>query len=124
MPKSAVIPENPTVGATIHSIANGIHETLLKRYVNSVEEEDAKINAIMEAAKVQCQPHVDQIKEIKKAAAESGIAKKPLNAKLAERKFLRRAEHVTDALNDNQKDVFMEISLKLGDLPLFQGLDG
>ncbi len=123
MPKSAKIPENPTEGATIHSIGNGMNETLLKGYVNSVEEEEAKINAIMAAAAKQCQPHIDEIKAIKKAAAENGIPKKPLNAKLAERKFLRKAEQVTDALNDDQKDIFAEISLKLGDLPLFQGLD-
>ncbi len=123
MPKSAKIPENPTEGATIHSSVNGINETLLKGYINSIEEEEARINAIMEAAAKQCQPHIDEIKSIKKAAAENGIPKKPLSAKLAERKFLRKAEGVTDALNDDQKDVFAEISLKLGDLPLFQGLD-
>jgi hypothetical protein len=41
MPKSAKIPENPTEGATVHSTVNGINETLLKGYVNSIEEEEA-----------------------------------------------------------------------------------
>lgn len=122
MPKSAKISDNPTEGATIHYIHNGMNEALLKGYVNSIEEEAAKIAAIMEAAAKQCQPHLDEIKAIKKAAAENGIPKKPLSAKLAERKLLRKAEHVADGLSDDQKDIFAEISLKLGDLPLFAAL--
>ena len=123
MPKSAVIPSDPTEGVIVHAAFNGINEILLKGYVTSIEDEDTKIAAIMKAAQKKCQVHVDEIKSIKKAAAENGIPKKPLNRKLAERKHLRKAEVVTDTLSDDQKDIFAEISLKLGDLPLFAGLD-
>lgn len=124
MPKSAKFDENDTTGAAIiHDAVNGINEALLKGYVESIEGEDAKIEAIMRKAQADCQPHVDEIKAIKKAAAENDIPKKPLSAKLKERSLLRKAEGVTSALSDEQKSIFDEISAKLGDLPLFKHLD-
>jgi SpoVK/Ycf46/Vps4 family AAA+-type ATPase len=122
MPKSAKIPDDPTEGAVVHVAVNGINELLLKGYVTSIEAQDAEIKAIMDAAAKACQPFIDEIKAIKKAAAVNMIPKKPLNAKLAERKLLRKAEGVTDALNDDQKEIFAEISAKLGDLPMFAGV--
>lgn len=123
MPKSAVISEDVTIGATVHAAVNGINEEKLKGYVRSIEEEQASIEAIKAKAAADCQPHIDQIKEIKKAAAENDIPKKPLSAKLRERSLLRKAENVADDLSEDQKEIFLEVSLKLGDLPLFAGLD-
>lgn len=124
MPRSAKLDENPTSGAVLTDLtANGINATLLKNFVSEIEGEQTEIDAIMEKAKAACQPHLDQIKAIKKEAAENGIEKKALVAKLRERSLRRRAEHVTDALSERQKEIFAEISAKLNDLPLFQNLD-
>lgn len=123
MPRTAEIPDDPTDGAKVHASVNGIDEAALKGFVGEIEDESIKIEKIMSDAQAACQPHVDAIKAIKKAAAEAGIPKKPLSAKIRERSLLRRAEGVTDSLNDDQKSVFAEISAKLGDLPLFQNLD-
>jgi type IV secretory pathway VirJ component len=124
MPKSAKFDENDTTGtATIHSVVNGINEALLKGYVESIEGENAKIEAIMEKARADCQPFVDEIKAIKKAAAENDIPKAPLSAKLRERALKRKADGCRTKLNEDQQSIFDEISAKLGDLPLFQHLD-
>lgn len=124
MPRSAKLDENPTSGAVLTDLtANGINATLLKNFVSEIEGEQTEIDAIMEKAKAACQPHLDQIKAIKKEAAENGIEKKALVAKLRERSLRRRAEYVTDTLSERQKEIFAEISAKLTDLPLFEKLD-
>jgi ribosomal protein L12E/L44/L45/RPP1/RPP2 len=124
MPKSAIFSESDVGGATIHSIANGINEAKLKGFVAEIEDEQSKIDEIMKNAAAACQPHIDQIKAIKKEAAEAGIPKKPLSAKVRERTLLRKAETCRGVLSEEQRDIFDEITQKLGPLPLFQHLDG
>jgi hypothetical protein len=62
---------NPHDGSRIHGAVNGINEALLKGYVSSIETENAKIEEIMRKAREACQPHVDEIKAIKKTAAKT-----------------------------------------------------
>jgi len=120
MPKQATMPDD-TTGATVHPAAvNGMSEGALKGFVAEYEDEQGKIDAIMRDAATACQPHLDQQKAIKKAAAEAGIPKKPFSAKIRERSLLRRAEQVTDSLSEEQKSIFAEISAKLGDMNLFE----
>lgn len=120
MPRTAEIPDDPTDGATVHASVNGINEAALKAFIAEYEAEDDKINAIMADAEAACQPHRDRQKEIKTEAAEASIPKKPFAAKLRERALRRRAERVTDALSEDQKAIFAEISAKLGDMNLFE----
>lgn len=120
MPRTAEIPDDPTNGAVVHSTVNGMNEAALKGFVAEYEDEQEKIDAIMADAAIACQVHKDQQKEIKKAAAEAGIPKKPFSAKIRERSLRRRAERVTDALSEDQKAIFAEISAKLGDMNLFE----
>lgn len=103
--------------------SNGINEGQLKSFVAEIEAEQAEIDEIMSNAKAACQPHIDEIKRLKKEAAEAGIAKKPLSAKLRERGHKRKAETCRETLSDEQRDVFDEITKKLGELPLFQNLN-
>lgn len=122
MPKSAKLTDK---AEKIHAAAagersNGINEGQLRGFVEEIENEQAAIDEIMRNAQVACQPHLDQIKAIKKEAAEAGIPKKPLAAKLRERGLSRKAEKCRDALTEDQQAIFDEISLKLGDLPLFK----
>lgn len=121
MPKQATMPDDATDGRTIHPAAmNGMSEGALKGFVAEYEDEQSKIDEIMRNAASACQPHIDQQKAIKKAAAEAGIPKKPFSAKIRERSLKRRAEAVTDSLSEEQKAVFAEISAKLGDWNLFE----
>lgn len=55
---------------------NKIDKGLVKSAVSEIEAEQARIDEIMEQAKADCQPFRDKIKEIKKQAAEEGLAKK------------------------------------------------
>lgn len=121
MPRTAEIPDDPTEGAKVHATVNGLDEAALKAFATEIEDEMSKISTIRKNAKSACQPHLDKIKELKKDAAEAGIAKKAFSAKLRERSLLRRAEGVTDSLTEAGKAAFAEISAKL---PLFQHLDG
>lgn len=120
MPRTAEIPDDPTDGAVVHSTVNGMNEAALKGFVAEYEDEQKKIDQIMRDAREACQPFVDQQKEIKKAAAEAGIPKKPFSAKIRERSLRRRADQVTDSLSEEQKAIFAEISAKLGDMNLFE----
>ena len=106
------------VGGTIHESPreNGISETALKGFVSEYESELEEINKIMSDAAIACQPHKDQMKEITKAAAEAGCPKKVFKAKMRERGYLRRAEGARDILSDEQREIYDEISKKLGPL--------
>lgn len=95
---------------------NGISEPQLKGFVSEYENEQAEIDAIMERARTDCQPHVDQMKAIAKEAAEAGIEKKAFKAKIRERALRRKADGCRSVLSERQQDVFDEISVKLGDL--------
>jgi hypothetical protein len=121
MPRQAKLDDDAQVHQDVSG--NGINEQKLTDFVKSIEAESAEIDTIMADAAAACQPHIDQIKEIKKAAAEAGIAKKPLSAKLRERSLLRKADKCRNTLSEDQRDLFDEITKKLGELPLFQNLD-
>lgn len=120
MPRTAKLNGDDADGAVVHSAVNGMNEGALKGFVSEYENEQDEIDKIMADAKAACQPRIDQQKAIKKAAAEAGIPKKPFSAKIRERSLKRRAEHVTDSLSEEQKEVFAEISAKLGDWNLFE----
>lgn len=95
---------------------NGINSEQLKGFVAEIEDEQAKIDEIMKNAQIACQPHIDQIKAIKKEAAEAGIPKKPLSAKLRERGLRRKADGCRESLSEEQREIFDEISQKMDDL--------
>jgi hypothetical protein len=59
---------------------------------------------------------LDEIKAIKKAAAEAGIPKKVFSAKLRERSLLRKADAVRGTLSEEQQEFFDEVTVKLGEL--------
>ena len=124
MPRRASLDDDVREPLVDESAGNGgINEHLLKGYVAEWEDEAAQIGAIMTEARVKCQPHIDRQKEISSDAAEAGIEKKAFKAKLRERSLKRRADAVTNDLSERQKEIFAEISLKLGDLPLFSQLE-
>lgn len=114
MPRKAKKADTSTVHEDISS--NGISAKKLKGFFAEVEQEQAAIDEIMVKAVQACQPHRDQQKEIIKAAAEAGVPKKVFKAKLNERRFLTKAELADSALSDEQKEIFAQVSLKLGPL--------
>ena len=95
---------------------NGINSEQLKGFVAEIEAEQDAIDEIMRNAQAACQPHIDQIKAIKKEAAEAGIPKKPLAAKIRERGLRRKADRCRETLSEDQREIFDEISQKMDDL--------
>ena len=115
MPRRAEMKDEGQVHADLTK-TNGINAEQLKGFVAEIEDEQAKIDEIMRNAQIACQPHIDQIKAIKKEAAEAGIPKKPLSAKLRERGLRRKADSCRETLSEEQREIFDEISQKMDDL--------
>ncbi len=116
MPRSAAIAEE---SGTVHpDLTNGFTKEAAIGFVSEIEAEQAKIDEIMAQAKVDCQPHIDQIKAIKKRAAEQNFEKKAFAAVLSKRRHERKAEQADSALNDEQKEKFRQIELFVDDHPL------
>lgn len=115
MPRRAEMKDEGQVLAD-QTKTNGINETQLKQFVAEIEEEQSAIDEIMKNAQAACEPHVTRIKEIKREAAEAGIPKKPLAAKIRERGLRRKADACREVLSEEQRSVFDEISQKLDDL--------
>jgi hypothetical protein len=104
--------------------SNGFDPELLKSMVVECEEHDEAMEEIMRKAREACQPHVDEIKAIKKRAAEENhVPKKVFSAALRERKLLRKAGAVRGSLSDEQADTYDHVKHALGmlaDMPLGQ----
>lgn len=115
MPKRAEMKDEGQVHQDLTK-SNGINAQQLKGFVAEIENEQDAIDEIMRNAQAACQPHIDQIKAIKKEAAEAGIPKKPLSAKLRERGLRRKADRCRETLSDDQREIFDEISQKMDDL--------
>jgi hypothetical protein len=104
-------------------LSNGFTKEAAIGFVSELEQEQQKIDDIMAEAKAKCQPHVDAIKAIKKAAATQGFEKKTFGASLSRRRHLLKAQSVTNSLNDEQKDKFSQIEMFLAEMPLGDGDD-
>ncbi len=84
------------------------------QYVETIEAEQAKIDAIMDAAKKKAQPHKEKINEFKKDAHNDGFRRRPLNLTLAERRNRRREKAKAAKLNDDQRSEYDRMVKALG----------
>lgn len=78
----------------------------LLSFLKRVETVKGTINAIMDEAAKECQPHRDDIKNIVKEAAEAGFPKKLFKTKLKERRLQDDLENITDQLDKDQKEEY------------------
>ncbi len=90
----------------------------LKSFVERIENVQQDIDKINKAAKDECAPHADDIKQIKKDASDAGIARKELNAVISQRRKIAKALEVPAALNEEQVEVFNSYIGDLKDTPL------
>jgi hypothetical protein len=94
---------------------NGFDPDRVQGYFTRADELHERMDEIMRKAREDCQPHVDDLKELKKEAAEAGgIPKKVFAAMLGKRRALRKAENADHALSDEQKLTFEQLELALG----------
>lgn len=120
MPRTAKVDESDRAEGAIHpDLSNDFNDSLLKGFVADMEGEQAAIDKIMELARINCQPHVDRMKEIAKEAAECGLEKKAFKAKLRERSLERKAHMCRAVLSERQQEVFDRMSGMLIDDDLF-----
>src|SRR4051794_2941807 len=101
---------------------NGFDPDKVQGYFARADELHECMDEIMRQAREDCQPHVDDVKELIKEASEAGgIPKKVFRAMLGKRRALRKADNADHALSDEQKLTFERLELALGllrDTPL------
>lgn len=123
MPRKPKRDENGTVHETAaRPGGNGFDPDKVQGYFTRADELDGQIEEIMRKAREDCQPHVDDFKELVKEASEAGgIPKKVFRAMAGKRRALRKAENADHALSDEQKVTFEQLAHALGllrDTPL------
>lgn len=114
----SVAPESTGVEAIR---GNGYDKVMTQEFVDHIEECQATIDEIMQAARDKCAPIREDINGIKKDAHEKGLPRRELNAVLSKRRALAKADAIREKLSDEQKDSFDQIEQALGmlsDLPL------
>jgi hypothetical protein len=117
MPRRPKRDENGTVHEASPPKAggNGFDPDMVQGYFTRADELHGRMDEIMRKAREDCQPHVDDLKELKKEAAEAGgVPKKVFSAMLAKRRALRKAENADHALSDEQKETFEQLEHALG----------
>lgn len=89
------------------SNTNGFDKKKSKQYIAAIEEQDAKIDAIMADAKDKCEPYRKTIREHKKEARQVlDVPADVLNATLSQRKSLRKAAAARNGMSDDHQAVF------------------
>ena len=87
-----------------------------KEFIERIESVQGEINDIMAEAKARCEPKREDIKAIKKEAADTGIQRRPFNAVLAVRKAEAKAESIRANLDEDHQTFFDNLRHALGDL--------
>lgn len=96
---------------------NGYDPEKSLMYIKSVEDEQDKIDAIMAKAKEECEPHRTHMKDIKKTARKDlNVPASVFNGKIRERKLIRKAQQIPDAMNETHQDEYTIFSHAVGEL--------
>lgn len=90
-------------------------EGVARKFIEAWEDQQAEVDAINDQAKEDGRPYRDEIKQIKKAAAEEGVPKKVLSALFTRRRKLRQANAIITKLSEEQADNYTDLMLALGD---------
>jgi uncharacterized protein (UPF0335 family) len=96
--------------------ANGYDGAKLMGFVRRVEAVQAEIDTIMANAQDACEPHRQDIAQIRKDAAEEGFSKKEFATVLRKRRLEQKLEHVADSLDEPQRESFEMMMEALGQL--------
>ncbi len=99
-------------------LSNGFTQEATESYTLRIESLQAQIDDIMAKARIACQPFKDDMKELKKAAAEVGFEKKAFNASLRARRLKAKAATASSSLSDTQRWTFDQIELFQQKIPL------
>lgn len=92
---------------------NGVDFGKAQDFVSRIEACQAEIDAIMAKAKEDCQPHRDDIKEIKDEALNEGFKEKPFNAVVRKRKLESKIADVPKHMDEAQTHDYGQLCLAL-----------
>lgn len=127
MAKAAVKKEENVVGLDGHPVddvpafaGEGVNKPASgKPFVVDIEEQQAKIDAIMEKAKTKCSPHRENIKSLKEDYVEAtGKTRRALSRFISSRRAARKASE--RVLED--RDEIQELARELKDVAYFGSL--
>lgn len=96
--------------------ANGYSQDQIKRFVSQVENLQDEIDKVMDAAKEECQPHREEMRQVFKDAGEEGINVKALRKAVAARRAEKKVEKAREELKTLDRDAYDAIRHLLGDL--------
>ena len=120
MPRKPKEADCGTIHAATTSTSDG---KKLRSYLDRIAEVQGEIDKIMDQAKLACEPHREDIKEIKKEANEAGFSAKEFNTLIRKERLDRKIENIAENLNEQQKERFDDmiaalevLSEQMGDL--------
>lgn len=122
MPRSAKLKDAAGDGAELADLSkpNSTGQKL-RSFLDRAKELQAEIDAIMDKAKLACEPHREDMKELKTEASEAGFAAKEFATLVRKERLEGKIERIAENLDDDQKERFEDMLSALGalaDLPL------
>lgn len=106
MPETATIDNQTDAKKAAKPGHDGYDPNMVSNFVQRIESVQAEIDEIAQKAKDEQAPHRDDIKEIKREAADAGLPRKELNAIIQQRKLERKAAGVPENLTEEQREQF------------------
>lgn len=109
--------------AKASKVVAGINGEQLAEFIEAIDAEQARIDAIMAKAQEDCAPMRDEIAKIKKNAAEAGLPKTEFATVLRARRLDALRAKVADKLDKDQRSNYDRMQEALGEfseLPLGQ----
>lgn len=81
----------------------------LRNFLDRIHEVQSNIDAVMNKAKLACEPHREDIKEICREASEAGFSAKEFKTLVRKERLDHRLENIAENLDDAQKERFEDM---------------
>lgn len=81
----------------------------LRSYLDRLHECQSEVDKIMQAARLKCEPHREDMKEIRKESSEAGFAAKEFNTLFRKERLEKKIENIAENLDDEQKERFEDM---------------
>lgn len=120
MPKSAKLKDDEGGKVLTESRPNSDGRKL-RDFLDRILAVQSEIDNVMAKAKLACEPHRQDIKEIKDEANEAGFSAKEFNTLIRKERLERKIENIAENLDEDQKERFEDMLAALGvlsELPL------
>jgi hypothetical protein len=105
----------------VHAAKGKTDGEKLRSLLDRIAEVQSEIDGVMGKAVLACEPHRQDMKEIKKEANEAGFTAIEFNTLIRKERLERKLEKIAENLDDDQKERFEDMLSALGvlsELPL------